>query len=205
MVIASVIDVITCTDAVLNLTYKNAHNQLTRVPDDIPRDAVNIYLQDNHIDTILDDTFNRHGNCIQLRLDHNNLVRIKREMWTGLISLHWLNLSKNQIHQVEPESFTDLPELKGLYLSYNQLATLTEDVFPADGSHPQRLTLHGNPLQSQDDEELCWLHQGVLDGWISGVTLTMTTTATCNSELTVNSTTEQITCLTQGQGQDLGE
>ena len=205
MVIASVIDVITCTDAVLNLTYRNAHNKLTRVPDDIPRDAVNIYLQDNHIDTILDYTFSHHGNCMQLRLDHNNLVRIKRKMWTGLISLLWLNLSKNQIQHIEPKSFIDLPELKGLYLSYNQLATLTQDVFPADGSHPERLTLHGNPMQPPNDKELCWLHQGELEGWISGIRLTTTTTVTCETELVDNSTTVRTTCFTQGQGQEQGQ
>ena len=162
--VASVFDVITCTDAVLNLTYRNAHNKLTTIPADIPKGVVNIYLQDNQINTIIDYTFNHYGNCVQLRLDHNNLVRIKREMWTGLISLHWLNLSKNQIQHIEPESFIDLPELNGLYLSYNQLTTLSQDVFPANGSHPERLTLYGNPLQDHDDEELCWLHQGALAG-----------------------------------------
>ena len=205
MVMASVFDVIIRTDAVFNLTYKNVHNKLTRVPNDIPRDAVNIYLLDNHIDTIPDYTFQHHGNCVQLRLDHNNLVQIKREMWTGLISLCWLNLSKNQIYHIEPETFTDLPELKGLYLSYNQLATLTQDVFPADGSHPKRLTLHGNPLQSEDDEGLCWLHQGALEGWISGVTLTATMTVICDPEYVDNSTTEHTTCFTEGQGQYQGQ
>ena len=169
-----------------NLTYNNARNNLTRVPTDIPPETVNIYLHDNQIVTIQDDIFVDNVNCVKLRLDHNNLVTIKQSMLTGLFSLKWLDLSKNHLKYIEPLAFTELTDLKGVYLSYNQLTTLTEDIFAID-YHPDKLTLHSNPLP-ENDMRLCWIHQGVLDEWISGFKLDEKTSIRCGEEDSENLT-----------------
>ena len=178
-----------------NLTYTNARNNLTHVPTDIPPEAVNIYLHDNQIVTIADHAFVNNVNCVKLRLDHYNLVTIKQSMWTGLVSLKWLDLAKNHINYIEPLAFTELTELKGVYLSYNQLTTLTEDIFAID-YHPDKLTLHSNPL-SEDDVRLCWIHQGVLEEWISGFKLDGKTSIRCDEEESEN-VTANTCCSTAG-------
>ena len=177
-----------------NLTYTNARNNLTRIPIDIPLEAVNIYLHDNQIANIHDGAFVDNVNCVKLRLDHNNLVTIKSSIWTGLVSLKWLDLSKNHIQHIESGAFTELTELKGLYLSYNQLTTLREDIFAID-YHPEKLTLHSNPLP-HDDVTLCWIHQGVLEEWIAGFTLDEKTAMRCDQ---VDNNTGNTCCSSNGQ------
>ena len=179
-----------------NLTYTNARNNLTRVPKDIPPEAVNIYLHDNQIVTIHYAAFVDNVNCVKLRLDHNNLAIISPPMWTGLVSLKWLDLSKNHIQRIEPQAFTELTELKGLYLSYNQLTTLGKDVFTTD-YHPEKLTLHSNPL-ARDDVTLCWIHQGVLEEWIAGFNLDEKTAIRCD-EQEENNRTGNTCCSSAGQ------
>ena len=181
-----------------NLTYTNARNNLTRIPIDIPPEAVNIYLHDNQIVTIQDDVFMNNVNCVKMRLDHNNLVTIKRSMWTGLVSLKWLDLSRNHIKHIEPLAFTELTELKGVYLSYNQLTTLREDIFALD-YHPDLVTLHSNTLP-QDDLRLCWIQDGKEEGWISGFTLDASTAFQCDKE-GMHNKTGNACCLTTGRSQ----
>ena len=53
-------------------------------------------------------------------------------MWTGLVSLKWLDLAKKHIKYIEPLTFVELTDLKGVYLSYNQLTMLREDIFAID-------------------------------------------------------------------------
>ena len=178
-----------------NLTYNNACNNLTRVPRDIPAETVNIYLHDNHIVIIQDDIFVDNVNCVKLRLDHNNLVTIKQSMLTRLVSLKWLDLSKNHLKYIEPLAFIELTELKGVYLSYNQLTTLSEDIFAID-YHPDKLTLHSNPLP-ENDMRLCWIHQGVLEEWIPGFKRDEKTSIRCGEEDSEN-VTGNTCCSTTG-------
>ena len=137
-------------------------------------------------------------NCVKLRLDHNNLVTIKQTMWTGLVSLKWLDLSRNHIKHIEPLAFTELTQLQGLFLSYNQLTTLTEDIFAPD-YHPDLVTLHSNPLP-EDDLILCWIQDGEEEGWISGFTLDASTTIQCDKE-GMHNKTGNACCLTTGRSQ----
>ena len=161
-----------------NLTYNMAHKQLTQVPRDIPENSVNIFLQNNKISTIADSTFIDNTDCEDLKLDHNKLEKITKKMWKGLYSLKWLDLSKNYIKKIESRAFEDLTNLQVLYLADNLLKFLSEDVLP-EGHNLSNLKLHGNPLP-RDSLELCWIHQGALDGWITGFTLDAQTAARCD-------------------------
>ena len=71
-----------------------AHNKLTQVPRDIPKESVNIFLQKNKISTIVDYTFIDNMDCEDLKLDYNKLEKITYKMLKGLYSLKWLDLSK---------------------------------------------------------------------------------------------------------------
>ena len=161
-----------------NLTYNMAHKHLTQVPSDIPENSVNIFLQNNKISTIVDYTFIDNIDCEDLKLDHNKLEKITEKMWKGLYSLKWLDLSKNYIKKIESKAFADLTNLQVLYLADNLLKYISEDVLP-EGHNLSNLKLHGNPLP-RDSLELCWIHQGALDGWVTGFTLDAQTAARCD-------------------------
>ena len=170
-----------------NLTYKMAHKQLTQVPTDIPSESVNIYLQNNRISTITDYAFIENEDCKDLKLNDNKLENIKYKMFKGLRSLKWLDLSENHITHIGPKSFAESTELHVLYLADNYLKTLSEDILP-EGHNLSNLKLHGNPLP-RDSVELCWIHQGAMDGWITGFTLDAQTAARCNDNEPHNSNT----------------
>ena len=169
-----------------NLTYDMADKHLTEVPIGIPEESVNIFLQNNQISTIADNAFMENGNCEDLKLDHNKLENIRYKMFKGLHSLKWLDLSKNYIIHIESRSFADLTNLQVLYLADNYLKTLSEDILPK-GHNLSNLKLHGNPLP-RNSVELCWIHQGAMDGWITGFKLDAQTAARCNDEEPDNST-----------------
>ena len=189
-----------------NLTYNMAHKQLTQVPKDIPENSVNIFLQNNKISTIADDTFIDNIYCEDLKLDHNKLENITNKMWKGLYSLKWLDLSKNYIKKINSRAFADLTNLQVLYLSDNYLKSLSEDVLP-EGHNLSNLKLHGNPLR-RDSLELCWIHQGALEGWITGFTLDAQTAAQCdefddNSIVDGSTTPKGRCCFLLGTKRDL--
>ena len=188
-----------------NLTYNMAHKQLTQVPNDIPENSVYIYLQNNKISTIGDYTFIDNIDCEDLKLDHNKLEKITYKLWKGLYSLKWLDLSKNYIQKIESRAFADLTNLQVLYLSDNLLKFLSEDVLP-EGHNLSNLKLHGNPLP-RDNLDLCWVHQGALEGWITGFTLDAQTAARCdefdNTSTIDASTTSKGWCKTRSPYQFL--
>ena len=142
------------------------------------KNSVNIFLQNNKISTIAEYTFIDNIDCEDLKLDHNKLENITNKMWKGLYSLKWLDLSKNYIKKINSRAFADLTNLQVLYLSDNHLQSLSEDVLP-EGHILSNLKLHGNPLP-RDSLELCWIHQGALEGWITGFTLDAQTAAHCD-------------------------
>ena len=86
----------TCTvDVIRKMVYCTNMN-LSAVPDDLPADIQILYLQFNHIHTLLNTSF---------------------AMYTKLI---FLNLSRNNIRHIEPATFARLKHLQSLDLSYNE-------------------------------------------------------------------------------------
>ena len=146
------------------------NSALSRVPNDIPRDIIQISLDHNNIIDITGSPFIQNRKCTTLSLDYNRLVNVTASYWVGLLALELLSLEMNQIHYIQPSAFSILPKLEGLYLANNKLHTVSANIFEP---HPYpielEMTLQENPFQF--DSELCWLQGGLKDGWITWVDL----------------------------------
>ncbi|XP_019629399.1 PREDICTED: immunoglobulin superfamily containing leucine-rich repeat protein-like [Branchiostoma belcheri] len=87
-----------CTeDHVVNCGYQ----RLTSLPQNIPEDAVNLYLH------------------------HNNLQYVPRGAFRNLRRLEGLALTYNRVSQIEPGAFEGLTNLQSLYLGYNLLTNIS--------------------------------------------------------------------------------
>ena len=149
--------------------YMNDYQILTQIPRDIPHNVKKIYLNNNCISSIEGQAFAKNTRCTNLRLDWNQLTEVRKDMWTGLVSLKYLSLEHNYIEVIEPSAFSDLPNLKGLYLDNNKLTTLSWNIFPLKQMPViEVLTLHGNILKQKD---LGWLYGLCEDGQIQQYTM----------------------------------
>ena len=131
--------------------------RLTHVPKEIPRNATKIYLNNNQLTDIESETFLENSQCINLRLNHNRIAQIRKDMWIGLLTLEYLSLEHSAIETVELSSFTELHKLKGLYLHNNKLTFLPDNILPLKQMPKiEILTLHDNKLKR---DELGWLRK----------------------------------------------
>ena len=149
--------------------YIQSFGRLTQIPQGIPNDVNKIYLNNNEISNIDSAAFAFHFHCKNLRLDHNQLTEISKDMLTGLDALQYLSLEHNVIQYIHPAAFADLPNLKGLYLHDNELTTFPDNIFPPKQMPTiEILTLHDNNLKRN---ELNWLRELCEGGQVHEYTL----------------------------------
>ena len=149
--------------------YIKGFSKLTHVPREIPSNATKIYLNNNDIAHIESETFAENSQCVNLRLNQNRLTHIRKDMWTGLVTLEYLSLEHNVIETVEPSSFAELHNLKGLYLHNNKLTFLPDNILPLKQMPKiEILTLHDNKLKR---DELGWLRKLCDSGQIQEYTI----------------------------------
>ena len=84
---------------------------LTEVPDDIPAQAVGVWLYGNEISHIRDGAFRYLSGCRGLYLGENELTEVRAGMWEGLVSLEELFLQYNNIRVIEPGAFRPLTSM----------------------------------------------------------------------------------------------
>ena len=160
--------------------FRREYEGLSHVPDDIPSRSIQIHLNHNNISDITNNPFIDNTMCTTLSLDYNKLVEVRASYWVGLWALRLLSLQMNKIQYIWPSAFSNLPQLEGLYLTENQLQTLAANIFiPSPQPLQLEMSLERNPLKF--DSRLCWLQEGVYDGWISGVKLQSLTPIHCMS------------------------
>ena len=168
-VILTVVFLPSLTGCKKSIVFRREYKGLLHVPSDIPSRSTQIHLNHN-ISNITNNPFIHNTVCTTLSLDYNKLVEIRASYWVGLWALRLLSLQTNKIQYIWPSAFSNLPMLEGLYLIENQLQTLAANIF-VPSPHPLQLemSLQRNPLKF--DSRLCWLQEGVTDGWILGVKL----------------------------------
>ena len=160
--------------------FRREYKRLSHVPSDIPSRSTQIHLNHNNISNITNNPFIDNTVCTTLSLDYNRLVEVRASYWVGLWALRLLSLQTNKIQYIWPSAFSNLPMLEGLYLIENQLQTLAANIFiPSPQPLQLEMSLERNPLKF--DSRLCWLQEGVEDGWISGVKLRGGTSLQCVS------------------------
>lgn len=87
-----------------------------------------LYLNQNEIVEIEDNSFYDLRNLGTIYLERNRLKRISRRTFAGLPELAHLDLYTNEIETIEDGAF-DLPKLRALYLAQNKLKSLSNSIF----------------------------------------------------------------------------
>ncbi len=173
--------------------YYRTCKGLSTIPDDIPAEAVTVFIRDNSIRRVPADVFSQLSHCTFISLTYNEIEQIEPGAFNGLISLEdlylynnklsviepgtfnglislqQLYLQNNMLSVIEPGTFSQLPALASLHLNDNKLTTLPWTVFTNGTGNITRpaslqLRLEENPLQR--DTSLCWVKQAEQDGWI---------------------------------------
>lgn len=96
------------------------HNQLSRVPANLPRSLRDLRLNHNHIAKVPPHAFDGMANLSVLLLDHNALQEVGGAL-RALQSLTLLDVSNNQLRKV-PDGLPDM--LHQLYLESNRIDAL---------------------------------------------------------------------------------
>ncbi|CAG2220008.1 TLR13 [Mytilus edulis] len=102
-----------------------SHKNLTAVPD-APAATVYLYLQNNLIGQIFNQTFALFYRLVFLDLSVNKISAINENVFTGLQNLRFLYLSRNQIFRLLKNVFKHLVSLTVLDLSYNNINSIHE-------------------------------------------------------------------------------
>ncbi|TRY65342.1 hypothetical protein DNTS_017862 [Danionella cerebrum] len=99
------------------------HNNLTRVPQGLPRSLRDLHMNHNNISVVPVDSFRGMNNLTALYLQMNAIEDLGKAL-EGLVSLTVLDLRGNRLKKI-PES---LPaRLSQLYLEYNHIASIPAD------------------------------------------------------------------------------
>jgi Leucine-rich repeat (LRR) protein len=101
------------------------------VPQRIPMDVTELYLDGNDIPSLSSHAFIGRKNMKVLHLNQSNIHTINNRTFNGLKSLQILNLNHNRLTQLYGYEFERLVDLKELYLSYNRIATVANNSFLA--------------------------------------------------------------------------
>ncbi|XP_042195433.1 leucine-rich repeat and transmembrane domain-containing protein 1 [Callorhinchus milii] len=139
-------------ECLCNITLKEVNctdNGLRDVPKDVPSDTETLYLQNNHIQAILNTAFADMAQLQILDLSNNMIERLPSDAFNRLSNLQNLNLANNSIHSMDNRTLHPIQSLKKLDLSFNNLTSLPEGLFK-NLRNLTWLAVHQNQLQQID-------------------------------------------------------
>ncbi len=102
---------------------------LTHVPQDIPAEALEVYLWNNAITALPTGLFSDLNQWEDLRLEYNKISVIEDQAFSGLESLWYLDLKNNKISVLKPGMFTGLKNVWQLHVPENQITHVQEGTF----------------------------------------------------------------------------
>ncbi len=105
----------------------NAH--LTNIPTGLDPKIRSITLSNNLIQSIPNFIFANLSICFFLNLQQNQISRIERNSFEGLVSLRHLNLAHNMISVVHDQAFASPRRLRILYLQHNKISLVNCSTF----------------------------------------------------------------------------
>lgn len=119
-------------------------NSMQTIPAHLFRGFAGVRLQEldfnnNDIDIISSNSFERLTHLLHLDLSQNNIRNINEGTFSGLNSLRKLLLNNNNIADIQPKTFANLEKLDSLDLSGNSLESFSGDVFGTGPSAPTKL------------------------------------------------------------------
>lgn len=99
------------------------------VPDQIPMDATEIYLDGNDLKELGNHVFIGKKRLQVLYLNNSNINTIQNRTFNGIESLRILHLENNNLEMLRNTQFTKLQNLNELYLSDNKIRVIENDTF----------------------------------------------------------------------------
>eukprot|EP00090_Calanus_glacialis_P019644 TRINITY_DN30137_c0_g1_i1.p1 TRINITY_DN30137_c0_g1~~TRINITY_DN30137_c0_g1_i1.p1 ORF type:complete len:1191 (-),score=181.26 TRINITY_DN30137_c0_g1_i1:163-3735(-) len=120
-------------------------NQFTNLPESMPMDATEIFLDGNLLDNLKSHTFIGRKNLRVLHLNNSRIDKIENQTFNGLKSLTVLHLENNNIRTLQGFEFSGLSHLRELYLQNNQITSIHNATFKALKSL-EVLFLYGNTI-----------------------------------------------------------
>ena len=112
-----------------NRLYYKVNVNLTEIPTDIPREAVNVDLQYNYITHIPGNVFSHLDQCEILSLIANQISTIEQGAFNGLVKIRDLDLRGNYITRIQADMFSDLSQCEKLSLWNNQISVIESGAF----------------------------------------------------------------------------
>lgn len=100
-----------------------------RLPDQIPMDASQIYLDGNDFPMLNSHTFIGRKKLRVLFLNNSNVETIQNRTFNGLKELEILQLDSNRLTSLNGFEFIGLDGLEELHLQHNRIATIAEGTF----------------------------------------------------------------------------
>ena len=118
-------------------------SQLSVIPDSIPMDATEVFLDGNRLDILRSHTFIGRKNLRSIHLNSSNIEKIENQTFNGLKALTALHLENNSLKALHGFEFSGLSHLRELYLQGNQITSIHNTTFRALNSL-EVLFLQGN-------------------------------------------------------------
>ena len=118
---------------------------LADVPDDIPANVTILYLSDNKISTLRQNSFKHLSECRHLYLHRNRISHIADGAFSGLGNLRQLKLQENLLFVLRLGMFKGLDSLNELYMCCSHTDTIQNGSF-LDLANLHRLDLRTNRL-----------------------------------------------------------
>ncbi|XP_063535089.1 toll-like receptor 6 [Cydia strobilella] len=101
----------------------------TEVPDRIPMDATEIYLDGNDISHLGNHVFIGKKKLQVLYLNNTKLMEVNNQTFKGVDSLRVLHLENNKLVELKGDEFLHLNNLNELYLDHNAIVHVANNTF----------------------------------------------------------------------------
>ena len=106
-----------------------SNSDFNDLPEKLPMDATEIFLDGNDIRILKSHTFIGRKNLKVLYLNNSNIETVENNTFNGLPSVTVLHLENNKITKLEGDEFQGLSNLRELYLQDNSISSINNITF----------------------------------------------------------------------------
>lgn len=106
-----------------------SNQDFNNLPDKLPMDATEIFLDGNDIKFLKSHTFIGRKNLKIMYLNNSNIETVQNNTFNGLPSVTMLHLESNKITKLEGDEFQGLSNLRELYLQDNSISSINNITF----------------------------------------------------------------------------
>ncbi|XP_060527309.1 protein slit isoform X2 [Cylas formicarius] len=132
-----------CADGIVDCREKG----LTKVPDHLPENTIEIRLEQNEIAHVPTKAFSGYKRLRRIDLSNNKISKIAPDAFQGLGALTSLVLYRNKVKELPAGVFQGLYSLQLLLLNANEISCIRRDTFK-DLHSVSLLSLYDNHIQS---------------------------------------------------------